>query len=58
MDEKVPVIIPHVTTSAKGRMTSPPKMTKAKVAPNVVPDVNTVLGNVSLMERFNISIRF
>ena len=39
MDEKVPVKIANVITSANGRMTSPPKITRASVADMVVPCV-------------------
>ena len=56
IDEKVPVNTPKNMTSAKGRITSPPKIASASSVARVVPWVRMLRGSVSLIERFRIDI--
>jgi len=55
MELKVPVTTPNAITHAKGRMTSPAKISSERVAARTVAWVNTDLGSVSLMERLRVS---
>ena len=52
MDEYVPMVTPSINTMVKSRITAPPTTRRAPRTASVVPDVSTVRGSVSLIERF------
>ena len=43
---------PRIRTTVKSRITAPPRIRRARRTASVVPEVRTVLGRVSLMDRF------